>query len=257
MSSIVEFVQGLLQRRQEAPAPSVVVPEAKGPPNLPVVFNSQRNNNPLKEFWDTGGGTFWGFQQCGPTSACMLLSHYLPALANDDNYLEQYIRNCEPLVPPGPAKWAAGIKAKYNWVSGRYTSFMVCHRYAIEQVLAESSIAARMVYREDPIGWRPDERRWGTWADVDAALGAGHPVMMWCAPPPSDGHFLLVVGKTEAGNYIVNDPYGDASKGYEPWQPGDGDHVVYERRGLQHWASRMPYSIEPGNPEKLRILHAI
>jgi hypothetical protein len=58
-----------------------------------------------------------------------------------------------------------------------------------------------------------------TFADLDRDLAAGRPIVIGILhrgtlSRPTGGHMVVVVGKTESGDYIVNDPYGSLNDGY-------------------------------------------
>lgn len=55
--------------------------------------------------------------------------------------------------------------------------------------------------------------------DLDESLAANLPVVIailhrGSEDTPTGGHIVVVIGRTEDGNYIVNDPYGDCNDGY-------------------------------------------
>lgn len=222
---------------------------------LNVPYNTQRDNKAIAENWD-GAGYFYGWAMCGPVTACMWLSNWIPEAATDA-FVESYIRACEPRALPGPAKYAADIERAYPQVAGRHTAWMVTHRWMIEKLLMERGISLPIVYREDERGWRSESvtgekvRMYGTWDDVRASLQTGNPVMIHGSPPPSEGHFFLIVGETDDGkSWICHDPYGDARKRYEPWSPNDGAFVEYSKEDMSAWCSVI-------GPDRLRILHTI
>lgn len=81
--------------------------------------------------------------------------------------------------------------------------------------------------------------------DLDRELAAGRPVGIGfyhrgTLARPTGGHMALVIGKTPAGDYILNDPYGSLNDGYTgPVTNGRG--VVYKRSDLQRrWLTDGP-----------------
>jgi GH24 family phage-related lysozyme (muramidase) len=81
--------------------------------------------------------------------------------------------------------------------------------------------------------------------DLDKELAAGHPVGIGfyhrgTLANLKGGHMALVIGKTPAGDYILNDPYGSLNDGYTgPVTNGRG--VVYKRSDLQRrWLTDGP-----------------
>ncbi len=75
-----------------------------------------------------------------------------------------------------------------------------------------------------------------SFADLDRELSAGRPVVIGILhrgslSAPTGGHMVVVIGKTPAGDYIVNDPYGSLNDGYTgPVTNGRG--AVYKRSEL-------------------------
>lgn len=63
-----------------------------------------------------------------------------------------------------------------------------------------------------------------TWDGVVGALKRGHPVLLGNMLT-SDGHILLVVGYTQDGNLIVNDPYGNRFE--QGYGANNGERVLY------------------------------
>lgn len=58
-----------------------------------------------------------------------------------------------------------------------------------------------------------------TYADIDAELAAGRPVVAailhrGSRSAPTGGHICVIIGKTDSGDYVVNDPYGSLNDGY-------------------------------------------
>ncbi len=75
-----------------------------------------------------------------------------------------------------------------------------------------------------------------TFADLDRELAAGRPVCIGILhrgslSAPTGGHICVVIGKTPAGDYVVNDPYGSLNDGYTS-AVTNGKGVVYKRSVL-------------------------
>jgi len=75
-----------------------------------------------------------------------------------------------------------------------------------------------------------------TFADLDRELAAGRPIVIGILhrgtlSNPTGGHMVVVIGKTPAGDYIVNDPYGSLNDGYTG-AVTNGRGTVYKRSEL-------------------------
>jgi GH24 family phage-related lysozyme (muramidase)/uncharacterized protein YfcZ (UPF0381/DUF406 family) len=72
--------------------------------------------------------------------------------------------------------------------------------------------------------------------DLDKSLASGLPIVIGILHkgplerPEGDGHMIVVIGRDENGDYIVNDPYGDLQSGYSDH---DGGGLIYHRRVLE------------------------
>ena len=86
-----------------------------------------------------------------------------------------------------------------------------------------------------------------SFANLDSELAADHPVVIGILhrgslSAPTGGHMVVVIGKTESGDYIVNDPYGSLNDGYT----GDvmnGKGAIYKKSELEkRWTSDGPNS---------------
>lgn len=82
--------------------------------------------------------------------------------------------------------------------------------------------------------------------DLDKELSEGRPVVIGFlhrgteSSPSGSGHMIIVVGKTENGDYICNDPYGDLADGYTG-AVSKGRGVVYKKSTLQkRWTVKHP-----------------
>ena len=75
-----------------------------------------------------------------------------------------------------------------------------------------------------------------SFADLDKSLSAGKPVVIGILhrgslSNPTGGHMVVVIGKTQNGDYVVNDPYGSLNDGYT----GDvynGKGAIYKKSDL-------------------------
>jgi hypothetical protein len=73
--------------------------------------------------------------------------------------------------------------------------------------------------------------------DLDKELDARRPIVIGILHrgplyAPSGGHMIVVIGRTEKGDYIVHDPYGDLYDGYTS-TVYNGSSAIYERRVLE------------------------
>jgi uncharacterized protein YvpB len=69
--------------------------------------------------------------------------------------------------------------------------------------------------------------------DLDESLAANLPVVIailhrGSEEAPTGGHIVVVIGRTDDGNYIVNDPYGDCNDGYTS-DVYNGKGAIYSR----------------------------
>jgi len=73
-------------------------------------------------------------------------------------------------------------------------------------------------------------------SDLDAELAAGRPIVIGILhrgslSNPTGGHMVVVIGKTQNGDYVVNDPYGSLNNGYSgPVEQGKG--AIYKKSDL-------------------------
>jgi hypothetical protein len=75
-----------------------------------------------------------------------------------------------------------------------------------------------------------------TFTALDNELAAGRPVVIGILhrgplSNPTGGHMVVVIGKTPAGDYVVNDPYGSLNDGYTG-AVTNGKGAVYKRTDL-------------------------
>ncbi|WP_225902682.1 C39 family peptidase [Pseudanabaena sp. PCC 6802] len=73
--------------------------------------------------------------------------------------------------------------------------------------------------------------------DLDESLAANLPVVIailhrGSEDAPTGGHIIVVIGRTENGDYIVNDPYGDCNDGYTS-DVYNGKGAIYSRTLLK------------------------
>ena len=73
-------------------------------------------------------------------------------------------------------------------------------------------------------------------SDLDREISEGRPVVIGILhrgplSNPTGGHMIVVIGKTQSGDYVVNDPYGSLNDGYTG-AVSNGKGVVYKRSDL-------------------------
>ncbi len=82
-----------------------------------------------------------------------------------------------------------------------------------------------------------------SFADLDRELAAGRPVVIGILhrgslSAPTGGHMVVVIGKTPAGDYVVNDPYGSLNDGYTG-AVSNGKGAVYKKSELaRRWCPK-------------------
>jgi hypothetical protein len=82
-----------------------------------------------------------------------------------------------------------------------------------------------------------------TFSDLDRELAARRPIVIGILhrgplSNPTGGHMVVVIGKTPAGDYIVNDPYGSLNDGYTG-AVTNGKGAVYKRSDLvRRWCPK-------------------
>ena len=75
-----------------------------------------------------------------------------------------------------------------------------------------------------------------SFSDIDKSLDNGKPVVIGILhrgslSNPTGGHMVVVIGKTQSGDYVVNDPYGSLNNGYSgPVEQGKG--AIYKKSDL-------------------------
>lgn len=84
-----------------------------------------------------------------------------------------------------------------------------------------------------------------SFVDLDRELNQGKPVVIGILhrgtlTQPRGGHVLVVIGKTNKGDYVVNDPYGTINNGYSgPVSEGKG--AIYSKLLLEkRWTVEGP-----------------
>jgi len=82
--------------------------------------------------------------------------------------------------------------------------------------------------------------------DLDRELKEGRPVVIGIlhrgpeSSPSGGGHMIVVIGKTENGDYLIHDPYGSIYDGYSG-PVTNGRKVVYSRKMLEkRWTVKHP-----------------
>ena len=79
--------------------------------------------------------------------------------------------------------------------------------------------------------------------DLDRELAADRPVVIGILhrgtlSRPTGGHMVVVIGKTPAGDYVVNDPYGSLNDGYTG-AVSNGRNAVYKKSDLaRRWCPK-------------------
>ena len=82
-----------------------------------------------------------------------------------------------------------------------------------------------------------------TFNNLDIELSNGRPVIIGILhrgplSAPTGGHMVVVIGKTPAGDYVVNDPYGSLNDGYTG-PVTNGKAAVYKRSELaRRWCPK-------------------
>ena len=82
-----------------------------------------------------------------------------------------------------------------------------------------------------------------SFADLDRELDAERPVVIGILhrgtlSNPTGGHMVVVIGKTPAGDYVVNDPYGSLNDGYTG-SATNGRGAVYKKSDLsRRWCPK-------------------
>jgi hypothetical protein len=121
--------------------------------------------------------------QCGYTSACMVLSYYIP-LAGNDIFIGEFINYIDRDFISGKSQNRMG--ASLN----NYTK-------VLNNYLKENKVKKEAKIRVTG----------GTEKEIKSILDGGSPLMASTMLTTS-GHYICIVGYDDDGNWIVHDPYG-------------------------------------------------
>jgi uncharacterized protein YvpB len=185
----------------------------------------------IQQVTDTSSGAD-GNWACGPTSVAMVLAYY-GELAPWNVYQEERLAGYplqaatpEPLTGAAFAPYitneysnnghtydATGADPRGNMLAGLYGAISptgLASWPMMEQVLSWHGLQSRYVS--------------ATWDGIVGAVQRGHPVLLGNRLT-YEGHILVVVGYTDDGNLVVNDPYGNRfAPGYGS---NNGDGILY------------------------------
>jgi hypothetical protein len=180
--------------------------------SLPVPYIHQVNDT---------ASTADGNWACGPTSLAMTLAYYgkiEPWSRTEEGRAQAAQNNMVAMSlpeagPPSGLEFAPYVTNQYTLYGKTYSATARDPRgrpvAGLYGTICPTGLAdwQTMV---SVIGWHGLKSQYvpATWEGIVGALKRGHPVMMGNALTP-EGHILLVVGYTNDGNLIVNDPYGD------------------------------------------------
>jgi hypothetical protein len=85
-----------------------------------------------------------------------------------------------------------------------------------------------------------------SFADLDRELIAGRPVVLGIlhrgpeSAPTGSGHMVCCIGKTDSGDYWINDPYGNLYENYVT-PVANGRQVIYRKSTLEkRWTVKHP-----------------
>jgi ethanolamine utilization cobalamin adenosyltransferase len=170
---------------------------------LDVPYNWQVNNDTIviKE----QNINFKGTAQCGPTSACIMMSAFIPEAASD-KFVKEFITDID-------ASWLQGK-------SSRKSAFQSNYETSINKFLQKYGVKRKAVVK--PHG--------GTIDDIKKALNSGSPIMT-STKLTGDGHYICMVGLDEENkSFIFHDPYGKFDffkKSYTEVKDFAGEYVSY------------------------------
>ena len=142
---------------------------------LEVIYNTQCDNFEFSRLKPSA--------QCGYTSACMVLSYYVP-LASSDVFIGEFVNYMDRDFISGKSKARMGAslnnypKVLNNYLKGN-------------QVKKEAKIRVTG----------------GTEQEIKSILDNGSPLMVSTMLTTS-GHYVCIIGYDDEGNWIVHDPYG-------------------------------------------------
>ena len=173
------------------------------------------------EFLDDAEGDWIGIFRTKPPTPSVLAVPYFNQV---DNYRDaQRTCNssscamCLAFLKPG------SIKGDDEYVTKVFAIGDTTDHGVQTQVLANYGIQSNFSYNL-------------SFADLDKSLSAGKPVVIGILhrgslSNPTGGHMVVVIGKTQSGDYVVNDPYGSLNDGYT----GDvynGKGAIYKKSDL-------------------------
>lgn len=168
---------------------------------------------------------------CGPTSVVMALAYYgkVEPWSTTQNALLEGAGAGEPTRVPTGADYAQYVTSEYTNNGHTYSATA---RDASGNAIAGlygticPTGTASWPVMSEVLSWHGlDSQRIGaTWDGIVAALKRGHPVLLG-NKLTSQGHILVVIGYTNDGNLVVNDPYGNKfAPGYGS---NDGKGILY------------------------------
>ena len=169
---------------------------------LSVTYNNQVDNFEFKRIKPTG--------QCGYTSACMLLSYFVPEAGNDV-FLGTFVEEMDKDFIAGKSNTRMGASLP-NYVK-----------------MINTYLKKHNVHKECKI--RPHS---GSHAEIQNIIDSGSPLMVSTMMTTS-GHYICIIGYDDQ-NYIVHDPFGIyswTSKTYVKIGGNNGKQVSYPIAGLQ------------------------
>ena len=166
------------------------------------------------------------FHKCGLTAADFQRPATSGAVDNKIKYLSQRDNEFHPLGTCNVTCYAMALgylgvkrqKLAYRQFEDELFKYMENH--GLDRHVHDDLAATGRAYGVDATF---STRR--TLAEIDAEIRAGNPVIVSTTLTKS-GHIILLRGITEKGDYIVNDPYGNAISGYKD---RNGEGVIYER----------------------------
>jgi hypothetical protein len=180
-----------------------------------IGYNSQINNKSFR-------GVFPGSKQCATTSAWMFMSYYTNLIkAEDDDGLAEYLDDVEVRV--GYRGIAEQIIARMPWISGFSSMWYKVQEAGITKWLNSRGVFGYAKFSESL-----------TTKDLPQLVEAG-PVIIGTNKLGGlpGGHIILIVDQNN-GDYIVNDPFGNAITKYKN---KDGHEVRYPKGWLHNYVN--------------------
>ncbi|MCK5606136.1 hypothetical protein KAR91_29830 [Candidatus Pacearchaeota archaeon] len=177
-----------------------------------IGYNSQIDNDDFK-------GRFSGWRQCFTTSAWMFMSFYSKNIAAEDDFdLSVYFDDVEASV--GTPGIGEKIKRKYKWITGSTSLWWLTQKEGVEKWLWKNGVEGDALFCEE------DE-----FPNFYALLRHG-PVILGTKKIGGlrGGHIILLTGFEKNGDYIVHDPFGDATTNYAN---RNGECVIYPESMLR------------------------